>query len=195
MVTWRGLAEWPRLFQCWYSWGGKALAGAEPTRAWMSAALAHRLVVSTDLLARGVDLERVNLVACLDLPPDAATYMHRVGRTGRFGTRGIAVTYVDERELRTLQVERGGERRPGAHMAVIAQEVAELANLRASLFRGYVMRVEGNRRRRSWGDGPSWQRTQGRQVVWQCNRWFRPNRPLMTRLPPRLPFPSTVGLR
>ncbi|MEW5310630.1 MAG: hypothetical protein WDW38_002409 [Sanguina aurantia] len=53
-----------------------------------------RVIVSTDVLARGVDLERVNLVANLDLPRSAATYMHRVGRTGRFGTLGVAVSYL-----------------------------------------------------------------------------------------------------
>ena len=45
-----------------------------------------RVLVSTDLTARGVDLEHVNLVVNLDLPIDAATYTHRVGRSGRFGT-------------------------------------------------------------------------------------------------------------
>ena len=62
-----------------------------------------RLLVSTDVMARGVDLDRVNLVVNLDLPPDAATYVHRVGRTGRFGSRGIAVAFVDGDELKVLQ--------------------------------------------------------------------------------------------
>jgi superfamily II DNA/RNA helicase len=55
---------------------------------------ALRVVVSTDLVARGVDLDRANFVVSLDLPYDAATYMHRVGRTGRFGTRGVAVAIL-----------------------------------------------------------------------------------------------------
>ena len=50
-----------------------------------------------------MDLHRVNLVANLDLPLDAATYMHRVGRTGRFGSYGIAVTFVSAVELKLLQ--------------------------------------------------------------------------------------------
>jgi hypothetical protein len=45
---------------------------------------------------------RVNLVANLDLPPDAATYVHRVGRTGRFGSRGLAVAFVTAAELQQL---------------------------------------------------------------------------------------------
>ncbi|RUP52033.1 P-loop containing nucleoside triphosphate hydrolase protein [Jimgerdemannia flammicorona] len=44
-----------------------------------------RVLVSSDLIARGIDIERVNLVVNLDLPRDPETYLHRVGRTGRFG--------------------------------------------------------------------------------------------------------------
>lgn len=76
-----------------------------------------RVLVATDVMARGVDLERVNLVALLDAPPDAATYVHRVGRTGRFGTRGVSVALVSAPELERLRGylaeahagERGGD--------------------------------------------------------------------------------------
>jgi ATP-dependent RNA helicase UAP56/SUB2 len=53
-----------------------------------------RVMVSTDLYARGVDFERVNIVINYDMPPKADTYLHRVGRSGRFGTKGLAVTFV-----------------------------------------------------------------------------------------------------
>lgn len=46
-----------------------------------------RVLVSTDLTARGIDVDKVNFVVNLDLPRDPATYLHRVGRTGRFGGR------------------------------------------------------------------------------------------------------------
>lgn len=62
-----------------------------------------RIIVSTDVMARGVDFDRVNLVVNIDLPPDSATYVHRVGRTGRFGSRGIAVALVTQQELNKLQ--------------------------------------------------------------------------------------------
>ena len=62
-----------------------------------------RVLVSTDLTARGVDLERVNLVTHLDVPRDASTYAHRVGRTGRFGTAGLSVTVVTTAELSRLR--------------------------------------------------------------------------------------------
>lgn len=61
-----------------------------------------RVLVSTDLTSRGVDVERVNLVINLDLPRCAETYIHRVGRTGRFGTRGLAIALVGSDELPVL---------------------------------------------------------------------------------------------
>jgi len=69
-----------------------------------------RILVSTDLTARGVDLTHVNLVINLDVPPSGATYMHRIGRTGRFGTYGIAVAVLTASELEGLRGELRGER-------------------------------------------------------------------------------------
>ncbi|KAF7732861.1 DEAD (Asp-Glu-Ala-Asp) box polypeptide 20 [Apophysomyces ossiformis] len=53
-----------------------------------------RVLVCSDLIARGVDIDRVNLVVNVDFPPEIETYLHRVGRTGRFGTSGIAVNLI-----------------------------------------------------------------------------------------------------
>lgn len=57
-----------------------------------------RILVSTDLTARGIDCNLVDLVVNLDLPGNPETYLHRVGRTGRFGSIGAAVTIVDPTE-------------------------------------------------------------------------------------------------
>lgn len=51
-----------------------------------------RILVSTDLTARGIDVQNVNLVVNMDTPFDTQTYLHRIGRAGRFGTKGIAIT-------------------------------------------------------------------------------------------------------
>ena len=53
-----------------------------------------RLLVATDLFGRGIDIERVNLVINYDFPVDRDSYLHRVGRAGRFGTKGLAVNFV-----------------------------------------------------------------------------------------------------
>ncbi|ELR14521.1 DEAD/DEAH box helicase domain containing protein [Acanthamoeba castellanii str. Neff] len=84
-------------------WPAAFLAGAQlqHIRAHTMAAFREvklRILVSTDLVARGVDVERINLVVNLDVPYDAETYLHRVGRTGRFGAQGVAVTLVTEKE-------------------------------------------------------------------------------------------------
>jgi len=62
-----------------------------------------RILVSTDLTARGIDVEHVNLVINLDLPKDPETYLHRIGRTGRFGTYGVAITFISDSEKQTLE--------------------------------------------------------------------------------------------
>ncbi|KAG1706568.1 hypothetical protein DVH05_001716 [Phytophthora capsici] len=63
-----------------------------------------RVLVSTDLTARGIDVDKVNFVVNLDLPRDPATYLHRVGRTGRFGGKGLAVTLLSRKEVPGVQL-------------------------------------------------------------------------------------------
>ncbi|GAB1598876.1 probable ATP-dependent RNA helicase ddx10 [Argonauta hians] len=53
-----------------------------------------RVLVSTDLTSRGIDAENVNLVINLDLPKNPRVYLHRIGRAGRYGSHGVAVTLV-----------------------------------------------------------------------------------------------------
>jgi ATP-dependent RNA helicase UAP56/SUB2 len=57
-----------------------------------------RILVSTDMFGRGVDFERVNIVINYDMPPSADQYLHRVGRSGRFGTKGLGITFVSSPE-------------------------------------------------------------------------------------------------
>jgi len=53
-----------------------------------------RILVATDLFGRGMDVERVNIVINYDMPEESDMYLHRVGRAGRFGTKGLAVSFV-----------------------------------------------------------------------------------------------------
>lgn len=57
-----------------------------------------RIMVATDIFGRGIDIERVNIVFNYDMPDGADTYLHRVGRAGRFGTKGLAITFVSSAE-------------------------------------------------------------------------------------------------
>jgi len=62
-----------------------------------------RILVATNLFGRGMDIERVNIVFNYDMPEDSDTYLHRVARAGRFGTKGLAITFVsDENDVRVL---------------------------------------------------------------------------------------------
>jgi len=62
-----------------------------------------RILVATNLFGRGMDIERVNIVFNYDMPEDSDTYLHRVARAGRFGTKGLAVTFVsDESDAKIL---------------------------------------------------------------------------------------------
>jgi len=61
-----------------------------------------RIMVATDLLSRGIDIERVNVVINYDMPESSDTYLHRVGRAGRFGTKGLAISFVSSQDDGTV---------------------------------------------------------------------------------------------
>ena len=61
-----------------------------------------RILVATDVAARGIDIKDLNYVVNYSLPFDGATYVHRIGRTGRAGKEGVAVTFVAPQETRKL---------------------------------------------------------------------------------------------
>ncbi|MGH0163498.1 UNVERIFIED_CONTAM: hypothetical protein FKN15_045059 [Acipenser sinensis] len=63
----------------------------------------RRILVATNLFGRGMDIERVNIAFNYDMPEDSDTYLHRVARAGRFGTKGLAITFVsDENDAKVL---------------------------------------------------------------------------------------------
>jgi superfamily II DNA/RNA helicase len=62
-----------------------------------------RVLVATDVLSRGIDIKDINLVINFDAPSDAEDYVHRVGRTARADTTGVAITLVNRIDLPKLQ--------------------------------------------------------------------------------------------
>ncbi len=62
------------------------------------------IVVATDVAARGLDVERISHVVNYDIPTDVEAYVHRIGRTGRAGRKGIAILFALPRERRMLRV-------------------------------------------------------------------------------------------
>ncbi len=57
-----------------------------------------RILVATEIFGRGIDIERVNIVINYDMSENADSYLHRVGRAGRFGTKGLSVSFITSEE-------------------------------------------------------------------------------------------------
>ena len=62
-----------------------------------------RVLITTDLLARGIDVQQVSLVINYDLPTNRENYIHRIGRGGRFGRKGVAINFVTHDDVRMMR--------------------------------------------------------------------------------------------
>jgi len=65
-----------------------------------------RILIATDIIARGIDIQQVSIVINYDLPIQKETYIHRIGRSGRFGRKGVAINLVahyDEQKLKDIE--------------------------------------------------------------------------------------------
>lgn len=66
-----------------------------------------RVLIATDVWSRGIDVQQVSLVINYDVPYEQESYLHRIGRSGRFGRKGVAITFVTAGDVRALQsIER-----------------------------------------------------------------------------------------
>ena len=82
-----------------------------------------RVLVATDIAARGIDIDELSHVINYDLPDVAETYVHRIGRTGRAGASGVAITFCDEEEKAMF---RSIEKVIGKSIPVLAEEEYEI---------------------------------------------------------------------
>lgn len=62
-----------------------------------------RVLITTDLLARGIDVQQVSLVINYDLPPNRENYIHRIGRSGRFGRKGVSINFITQADVKYLR--------------------------------------------------------------------------------------------
>ena len=62
-----------------------------------------RVLITTDVWARGLDVQQVSLVINYDLPNNRELYIHRIGRSGRFGRKGVAINFVKNDDIRILR--------------------------------------------------------------------------------------------
>ena len=64
---------------------------------------ASRVLITTDIWGRGIDVQQVSLVINYDLPNSRELYIHRIGRSGRFGRKGVAINFVTSEDVRILR--------------------------------------------------------------------------------------------
>ncbi|KAJ3284124.1 Eukaryotic initiation factor 4A-III [Rhizoclosmatium sp. JEL0117] len=64
---------------------------------------ASRVLITTDVWARGIDVQQVSLVINYDLPGNRENYIHRIGRSGRFGRKGVAINFVKNEDVKILR--------------------------------------------------------------------------------------------
>jgi len=62
-----------------------------------------RILISTDLLARGIDIQQVSIVINYDIPNNRENYIHRIGRSGRYGRKGVAINFVTRRDTNKMR--------------------------------------------------------------------------------------------
>ena len=66
-----------------------------------------RVLIATDIWGRGIDVQQVSLVICYDLPNNRELYIHRIGRSGRFGRKGVAINFLTTNDVRAMsEIER-----------------------------------------------------------------------------------------
>ncbi|OMJ29691.1 ATP-dependent RNA helicase eIF4A [Smittium culicis] len=82
-----------------------------------------RVLITTDLLARGIDVQQVSLVINFDLPINRENYIHRIGRGGRFGRKGVAINFITDEDTPTI---RGIEKFYNTVVEEMPENIAEL---------------------------------------------------------------------
>ena len=95
------------------------------------------ILVATDVAARGIDVERISHVMNFDIPYDAETYVHRIGRTGRAGRQGDAILFISHREKRMLFSIEKTTKQPIEAMPI--PSISEINETRLSRFKQSVV--------------------------------------------------------
>jgi translation initiation factor 4A len=62
-----------------------------------------RILITTDLLARGIDVQQVSVVINYDFPQEKENYLHRIGRSGRFGRKGVSINFITQTDAPMVQ--------------------------------------------------------------------------------------------
>ncbi len=111
-----------------------------------------RVLVATDIASRGIDVPAITHVINFDLPVDAESYVHRIGRTARAGAGGIAIAFCDHTERSAL---RAIERMTGAALTPVGDVPIEHRSRTAGQPAGDRPAQNKSRRPRRWSNGPA----------------------------------------
>lgn len=106
------------------------------------------ILVATDVVARGLDVDRVSHVINFDIPYDTESYVHRIGRTGRAGREGEAILFISPRETRMLKSIEKATKQPIVAMPV--PNVSELNETRLTRFKSKVSEALENDDLQQW---------------------------------------------
>ena len=63
----------------------------------------HRVCISSNVTARGIDIQQVSTVINFDIPKSSHTYLHRIGRSGRWGRKGVAINFVTKYDIHIMR--------------------------------------------------------------------------------------------
>jgi len=91
------------------------------------------IMVATDVAARGLDISGVSHVYNFDIPQDPESYVHRIGRTGRAGKKGIAITFVTPREIDHLRIIENVTKKKMAKMPIPTSQDVMIGNQQAAV--------------------------------------------------------------
>jgi translation initiation factor 4A len=81
-----------------------------------------RVLISTDIVARGIDIQQVSLVINYDIPRKVETFIHKAGRSGRYGRRGVCINFVTND---TLQLQRNIEKYYNIHIEEMPSNISD----------------------------------------------------------------------
>ena len=63
----------------------------------------YRMLISSNITARGIDVQQVGIVINFDIPNDIHTYLHRIGRSGRWGRKGVGINFVNKGDFQKIK--------------------------------------------------------------------------------------------
>ncbi|BDX05237.1 DEAD/DEAH box helicase [Planctobacterium marinum] len=108
------------------------------------------ILVATDVVARGLDVDRVSHVINFDIPYDTESYVHRIGRTGRAGREGEAILFISPREMRMLKSIEKATKQNISPLPI--PNVSELNESRLSRFKARVVEALDDTNLDAWGE-------------------------------------------